>query len=253
MMRFSPIDSSLSVGRDQLLTVATRAWHTHRCNRQSLRAPGVERAARPYAAVVSPTADEIIRTAAHWIDRAIRLDTRTLAAELGISRTTLFRRVGNREDLMGDALWYMGDQTLRAAQREWDSKHGAAVRDAAGRLRCLEVMRRYRSDIAGNDGFRRLLDEEPTVAIRVLTDPQGRVQPRVMSAHVELLRRDIDDGGFVPAVSLESLCYAIVRLGEAFLYSDVLASRAPDLEAASTLLGALVEGHVQTKEPTAGL
>jgi AcrR family transcriptional regulator len=213
----------------------------------------MQRAARPYAAVVSPTADEIIRTAAHWIDRAIRLDTRTLAAELGISRTTLFRRVGNREDLMGDALWYMADRTLTGAQREWESEHGPAVRDSDGRLRCLEVMRRYRSDIVGNEGFRRLLHEEPTVAIRVLTDPQGRVQPRVMSSHMELLRRDIDDGGFVPAVSLDSLCYAIVRLGEAFLYSDVLASRAPDLDAASTLLGALVEGRVQAKEPTAGL
>ncbi|MET0236529.1 MAG: QsdR family transcriptional regulator [Kibdelosporangium sp.] len=202
---------------------------------------------------MSPTADEIVRIAAHRIDRAVRLDTRTLATELGISRTTLFRRVGNREDLMGDALWYMADRTLRTAQRAWDTEHGSAVRDPDGRLRCLEVMRRYRSSIAGNDGFRRLLADEPTVAIRVLTDPQGRVQPRVMSSHVELLRRDIDDGGFVPAVSLESLCYAIVRLGEAFLYSDVLASRAPDLDAASTLLGALVEGRVQATEPTAGL
>jgi len=202
---------------------------------------------------VSPTAEEIVRTAAHWIDRGIRLDTRTLAAELGISRTTLFRRVGNREDLLGDTLWYMGDRTLKAAQRDWEARHGAAVRSPDGQLRCLEVMRRYRADIAGNQGFRQFLNDEPALAIRVLTDPQGRVQPRVMTAHVELLRRDVDDGGFVPVVSLENLSYAIVRLGEAFLYSDVLASRAPDLEAASTLLGALVEGRVTATEPAAGL
>ncbi|NRN64287.1 Transcriptional regulator [Kibdelosporangium sp. 4NS15] len=202
---------------------------------------------------MSPTAEEIVRTAAHWIDRGIRLDTRTLAAELGISRTTLFRRVGNREDLLGDTLWYMGDRTLKTARREWQTKHGTAVRSPDGRLRCLEVMRRYRADIAGNQGFRQFLNDEPALAIRVLTDPQGRVQPRVMSAHVDLLRRDVEDGGFVPVVSLENLCYAIVRLGEAFLYSDVLASRAPDLEAASTLLGALVEGRVTATEPAAGL
>jgi hypothetical protein len=122
------------------------------------------------------------------------------------------------------------------------------VRDPDGELRCLAVMRQYREAIATNDGFRRLLDDEPTVAIRVLTDPRGRVQPRVMATHVELLRRDVEDGGFVPAVSLDSLCYAIVRLGEAFLYSDVLASRAPDLAAASTLLAALVEGRVPAHE-----
>jgi len=197
---------------------------------------------------VSPTADEIVRTAARWIGRGVRLDTRTLAAELGISRSTLFRRVGNREDLMGDALWYMADRTMTSAVRDWETAHGTAVRDPDGELRCLAVMRRYREAIATNQGFRRLLDDEPTLAIRVLTDPHGRVQPRVMVAHVELLRRDVEDGGFVPAVSLDSLCYAIVRLGEAFLYSDVLASRVPDLAAASTLLAALVEGHVPAHE-----
>jgi AcrR family transcriptional regulator len=198
------------------------------------------------SAIVSPTAEEIVRAAAHWIDRGIRMDTRTFAHELGISRSTLFRRVGNREELLGDALFYLADHTMSAAERAWERVNGDAVRDVAGELRCLAVMGGYRSAIAGNVGFRRFLDDEPNVAIRVLTDPRGRVQPRVMAAHVELLRRDVDAGGFVPAVSLESLCYAIVRLGEAFLYSDVLASRAPDLEAASTLLAALVEGRVAT-------
>lgn len=202
---------------------------------------------------MSLDADEIVRTAAHWIDRGVRLDTRTLANELGISRSTLFRRVGNREDLMGDALWYLGNHTMNAAIRAWEKAHGAAVRSPEGELRCLAVMKQYRCDIAGNEGFRKLLDEEPTVAIRVLTDPHGRVQPRVMAAHVALLRHDVEDGGFTPAVSLDSLCYAIVRLGEAFLYSDVLASRAPDLDAASTLLAALVEGHVPASETPAGL
>jgi AcrR family transcriptional regulator len=234
-------------------TVATAAPGAHRWNRQSVPKPGVRCRCRPYAADVSPTADEIVRTAAHWIGRGIRLDTRTLASELGISRSTLFRRAGNREDLMGDALWYMADRTLAASVRAWEAEHGLAVRSPDGELRCLAVMRSYRAAIAGNAGFSRLLDEEPTVAIRVLTDPGGRVQPRVMTAHVALLRRDIDDGGFEPVVSLESLCYAIVRLGEAFLYSDVLASRAPDLAAASTLLAALVEGRVPAKEPVSGL
>jgi AcrR family transcriptional regulator len=194
---------------------------------------------------VSTSAEEIVRAAARWIGRGARLDTRTFAADLGISRSTLFRRVGNREDLMGEALWYMADRTMAAAERDWRTLNGDLVRDGSGELRCVAVMRQYRSDIAGNHGFRKLLNDEPTVGIRVLTDPGGRVQPRVMAAHVELLRKDIDAGGFLPAVSLESLCYAIVRLGEAFLYSDVLASRTPDLDAATTLLAALVEGHVR--------
>ena len=194
---------------------------------------------------MSASADDIVALAARWIHRGIRLDTRALAAELGISRTTLFRRIGNREDLMGDALWTLSDRTMRAAVLRWEKTVGPAVRDPDGQLRCLAVMQEYRSVIAADLGFQRLLDDEPTVAIRVLTDPRGRVQPRVVAAHMDLLARDIADGGFVPAVGLESLCYALVRLGEAFLYSDVLAMRAPDLAAASTLIGALVEGGVR--------
>jgi AcrR family transcriptional regulator len=194
---------------------------------------------------VSASADEIVGHAARWIHRGIRLDTRALAAELGISRTTLFRRIGNRENLMGDALWMLSDRTMRNAVQRWESTSGSAVRDAKGTLRCLAVMHEYRSVIATDAGFQRLLDDEPTVAIRVLTDPRGRVQPRVVAAHMNLLARDIADGGFIPSVGLESLAFALVRLGEAFLYSDVLAARAPDLEAASTLISALVEGGVR--------
>jgi AcrR family transcriptional regulator len=198
---------------------------------------------------VGPTTQDIVLLAARWIHRGIRLDTRALAAELGISRTTLFRRVGNREDLMGDALWLLSDRTMRAAVAHWDDAEGPQVRNAEGQLRCLAVMHEYRTAIAADRGLHQLLDYEPGVAIRVLTDPVGRVQPRVVSAHVELLARDVADGGFVPAVGLDSLSYALVRLGEAFLYSDVLANREPDLAAASTLIAALVEGHVRAPEP----
>jgi hypothetical protein len=194
---------------------------------------------------VSPTAEEIVRLAARWIHRGLRLDTRALAAELGISRTTLFRRVGNREDLMGDALWTMGNRTMLDAVAHWEAVEGPAVRNAAGQLRCLAIMQEYRTVIAADNGFHRLLYDEPAVMIRVLTDPRGRVQPRVVAAHRELLARDVADGGFVPAVGLESLSYALVRLGEAFLYSDVVAARAPDLRAAATLIAALVEGGVR--------
>lgn len=187
--------------------------------------------------------------AARWIHHGIRLDTRALAAELGISRTTLFRRVGNREDLLGDALWLLSERTMTNAVAHWERAEGPAVRNAAGLLRCLGVMHEYRTAIATDHGFNQLLRDEPAVAIRVLTDPVGRVQPKVMAAHVDLLARDVADGGFVPAVRLDSLSYALVRLGEAFLYSDVLASRAPDLDAASTLIAALVEGGVRAPEP----
>ena len=47
-------------------------------------------------------------------------DIRSLAAELGISRATLFRRVGNRDAILGHALAHLGARTLVRIQREHD-------------------------------------------------------------------------------------------------------------------------------------
>jgi AcrR family transcriptional regulator len=199
------------------------------------------RAAAPTLRPVNASPTEIVRAAARVVHRGARLDMSALAAELGISRTTLFRRVGNREDLLGEAMWLLSERTLAAAGRRWREVNGDAVRDSGGGLRCLWVMARYRAAIAGHDGVRMLLAEEPVAAIRVLTDPVGRVQPRVVSAYVDLLGEDIAAGGFVPVVDVETLAYAVVRLGETFLYADVMASRKADLATIGTLVGRLVD------------
>ncbi len=54
--------------------------------------------------------------------------------------------------------------------------------------------------------------------------------------------RDVEELGLVPGVPLPVLSYAVVRLGESFLYSDVMVSREPDLAAAATVCDALVTG-----------
>ena len=58
----------------------------------------------------------------------------------------------------------------------------------------------------------------------------------------ELLRRDIEEFGLVTLIEPDALAYALVRLGESFLYADVLAARKPDVETANRLQRALSEG-----------
>ncbi len=57
-----------------------------------------------------------------------------------------------------------------------------------------------------------------------------------------LLRRDMAEHGLVPLIEPDALAYALVRLGESFLYADVLAARQPDVATADRLQRALVEG-----------
>ena len=76
----------------------------------------------------------------------------------------------------------------------------------------------------------------------MLTDPRGRVQAGIVAFIEELLRRDIEEFGLVTLIEPDALAYALVKLGESFLYADVLAARKPDVETANRLQRALVEG-----------
>jgi AcrR family transcriptional regulator len=177
----------------------------------------------------------VVRAAAAWIAAGRRVDLQLLGAELGISRATLHRKVGNRDSLLGQALRYRALLSLEQAEREWE--RGGGLHE----LRSASVVMAFNALVAGDAGLRRLLDEEPMTAVRVLTDGRGHVQPAVVAAFEELFARDERDGALRPVVPRAHLAYAVVRLGESFLYADVVADRVPDIEAANRLEVALIE------------
>ncbi len=96
--------------------------------------------------------------------------------------------------------------------------------------------------VSHSAGLRKLLDEEPILAMRVLTDPRGRIQAGIVAMFEELLRRDIAEFDLAPTIEPSALAYAIVRIGESFLYADVLAARRPDVAMADRIQRALFEG-----------
>lgn len=182
-----------------------------------------------------PLADRAVELAADWVATGRRLDMQGLAVALGVSRVTLFRHVGGRDALLGAALWRLTEQTLSAAERRYDRSPG-------GRSRTVGVMRIFNELVSGAAGLRRLLDDEPALAIRVLTDPRGHVEPGVVRAFRALLERDERETGLVLLIDADALAFALVRLGESFLYADALASRPPDVATANQLQRALIEG-----------
>ncbi|MGH3283052.1 MAG: QsdR family transcriptional regulator, partial [Trebonia sp.] len=104
--------------------------------------------------------------------------------------------------------------------------------------------------VSQSRGLRLLLDDEPALTLRVLTDPRGRVQTAVVAFTEALLRRDMDEFGLVSLIEPDALAYALVRLGESFLYADVLAARRPDVAAADRLQRALVESSLTAPRAT---
>ena len=128
------------------------------------------------------------------------------------------------------------ERTLAAAAARWEAERRPAELHTPGTGRHINAI------VSQSRGLRRLLDDEPALALRVLTDPLGPVQPGIVAFVEDLLRRDMAEFGLVPLTDPDALAYALVRLGESFLYADVLAARKPDVAAANRLQRALVEG-----------
>lgn len=178
----------------------------------------------------------IVEVAARWIREGKRLDMQGLAAELGVSRVTLFRHAGSREELLGKALWLLTERTLAAAAARWEAERLPEELHTPGTATHINAI------VSQASGLRRLLDDEPALAMRVLTDPRGRVQTGIVTFAEAMLRRDIAEFGLVTVIEPDALAYALVRLGESFIYADVLAARKPDVVTANRLQRALLEG-----------
>ena len=200
---------------------------------QAVPAPSLP---RPAARRADKRSARIVAAAARWIQDGRRLDMQGLADELGISRVTLFRRIGSREALLGKALWLLTQCTLETAAAQWEAERPEGELHTPGTGRYINAI------VSESTGLRRLLEDEPALAIRVLTDPHGQVQTGVAAFVEDLLRRDIAEFGLVTIIEPDALAYALVRLGESFLYADVLAARKPDVETVNRLQQALIEG-----------
>ena len=161
-----------------------------------------------------------------------------LADELGVSRATLFRRVGGREELFTEALWVLTECTLEEAAARWEEER------PGGELHTPGTGRHINAIVSQSKSLRRLLDDEPALTLRVLTDPRGRGQTGIVTFIEALLRRDIAEFGLVSVIEPDALAYALVRLGESFLYADVLAARKPDVATADRLQQALVQSSL---------
>jgi AcrR family transcriptional regulator len=140
-----------------------------------------------------------------------RVDVTVVARQLGVGRATIYRWFGSRESLLGEVV--AGElERLIAAKRAQVTRRGA--------IGLLEVFDRISRSLARSPALRRLLEQERTVAMRLLTASDGVVQPRAVACIEALIAAEVAAGTFDPPADPGTLAYAIVRLAEAFLYND---------------------------------
>lgn len=170
-------------------------------------APG--RPGRPAAA----TRQAALALATEHFLAAERIDIQAIALELGLARATMHRWFQTREALLGELLATLAERRL-AAIREQTSAQGARA--------LLETADRFNRELAATPGMRFFLAQEQERALRILTSSGAIVQPRVVAAIERMILDEQQAGRFQPRVAPNALAYAIVRLGEAFLYNDAI-------------------------------
>jgi AcrR family transcriptional regulator len=164
--------------------------------------------------------------------RGDRLDMRALAAQLSISRATLYRWCGDRERLLSDVLWSLSHQLFEQAKADHARKRGAK--------RVLAIFRQHVSGIVGAGPLQTFLQQETHAALRLLTSETGRVQPRTVRDLAELLREEQLAGALELRADPGTLAYAIVRMTEGFIYHDTVVGTDPDVERAASMVALLL-------------
>ncbi len=163
-----------------------------------------------------------------------RIEMSRLAAELGVSRPTLWRWIGSRDRLLGELLWY-GTRRIIAEGLE-------AADGLSGSERVLATIDHLMRRVNAQPPLRRLLEGEAEIALRVLTSKRGPVQSGIVGTLERLLEEEAARG-LVLSMPARQLAFAIVRLGESFLYADVISDQEPDIDAAMELIAGILTGQ----------
>jgi AcrR family transcriptional regulator len=163
-----------------------------------------------------------------------RLDMRSLARRAGVARATLYRRAGNREQLLDQVLWW-GDRHPIAGQVQ-------ASAHLTGTDRLTAVVGGVLRAIGADRPVRVFLESDPETALRVLTGSRSTVHRGMAAALENLIDLERDRGAFDTSLETPTLAFAIVRVADGFLYANVIADRTPGIGRAVTVIEALLRG-----------
>ncbi len=163
-----------------------------------------------------------------------RLDMRSLARRIGVARATLYRRAGNREQLLDQVLWWRARRMLADQVR--------ASADLTGTDRLTAVIGGVLRAISTDRPVRLFLESDPETALRLMTGTRSAVHQGMAKALENLIELERGRGAFDASLDTPTLAFAIVRVSDGFLYGDVIADRAPDISRAVTVIEALLRG-----------
>ncbi|WP_228001097.1 QsdR family transcriptional regulator [Nocardia australiensis] len=171
---------------------------------------------RPAAA----TQDQVLAAATAQFLASMRVDVQAIAAELGLSRATVYRWFGSRDGLLGAVMVSEFQRIVEAARSR---------STGVGAHRVLSMLDQVSRWLARSEPYRYFIATEQATAGRIITTSDGPVQPRVVATVAELIDAAIAEG-YEQRVDTPTFAYALVRLIEAFLYQDAVTGIRGDVD-----------------------
>jgi AcrR family transcriptional regulator len=192
-----------------------------------LRRVAAEPDAEPQVRFRRPTREHAIALARTRFLAGERVEMNQVAAELDIGRTTLYRWVGEREQLIGEILGQLVDEWVALVEPR---------AKGTGVDRFLDVLRRYLEHAAGSAALTTFTEREPALALRVLLERDGQVAHHSGAA----IQRVLSESD--PTVQLpEETVRAIALVAISLVWAYIATGQEPDIDGAITLTGTLVE------------
>lgn len=192
---------------------------------------GHQPAANPPAA----GAPAVVAAATSEYLRGRALDMSALATSLGIGRATLYRWVGNRENLLATVLADAAERTFRTALRD---------RPGGGPAHVVDVMGGFVAGVVAARPLEILVRREPLLFVRLAVGP-GAVEDRVTDLVHELLEQQLSAGTLALALPARSLAGAIVRVGAAHVHVALLGQAGAELASVLDVVALLLDAAVR--------
>jgi AcrR family transcriptional regulator len=184
-------------------------------------------------AVARPNREHAIQLAVEMFVGGERVDMQVLAARLGVGRTTLYRWVGDREQLIAEVLAILTRQA-------WE--------EIAGDLRGegleagLDGIRRFMELTSDYPPLRRFAETEPGPALRILMAVDGVVAQALREGSGKVMQASLAGG---PRREDPQLAEVLVQLGTAMQWAPIVAGEEPAIDRAIDLMRTVLETRLR--------